>query len=1223
MAPEALPKSPHYSSSSSSPSFTLFSCMFSPHVPLLSLALLALTRHALSQQVLSLSLSIQVNYAQFMQPSEQETFVTELALLAHVPRSNVYLLSAQSLPNGHVRQAWVELTPSSTPGAENPAQLEAAMRGLMAQSALTLPSFPIDPDPARTYVIGLDAVSQARCSAGKVDVSAACGALVGLCCKDRFTCFENACHDRVPPVVICPANPAVMTTTWGPSINGDNSAQALSVVALGPEKHPPATSFPKGVTEVGFLHVDTSGNRASCFLQVRVNDFLNTPAPGLLCPADVSVVAASVSDEVRGTIVTYPNPTTSDGSTAFFYHAAAFQKYKSGQRFPLGNTTVQWTAENLSLKTSTCTFVVRVYKSTMSLSCPPVLVTLASAPYDSSSAGTFVTWNLPVLRVTRGHLPDLVFPAQDASLSLVQTLGPTRGFYTKGAREALIGYQASFAMLGKQGACNFTVTVNDTTAPTWVFCPSKVVKSDLGLALVMPGQNYSQDVAVSYAVPSAIDNSPGLVYERTKGFASAHGFPYGETMVEWQVMDSSGNTPPPCSFIVEVVDNTPPKITCPANIQTRLSSSSTPSPPTPATTTTPPVVTTVATRTHVTVTWPEPVGTDNRPHAYTTLLTPLVSGSNFTLGQHVVSYRVRDEGGRDASCSFTVSVLEASRLTLSGCPASISAPLLPGDGQGVFVPRQRPNVVNAVGGFTLFSEPPQLEQGGYFLFGSTEVVVRAQDARAYTGECRYTVTVVDLTPPKFTRCPAGQIRVPNSLVSYETPEAQDNHDGPGTDGGMTIMRTRGPASPGVLSLGTHTVTYVARDSSGNLAECSFDLVIVGGQGGGGGAGLSPTPAAVRSDRSCYSVCGKSAGKCWCDKTCGILSDCCADHDFFCNQAGGHVNTLPPPTPAPSGGVSPTQPQGSCVDNCGTTPNFGLCWCLSDCVVAGDCCPDYWPVCLGNAAPPPTLPPPTPPPPSSPTLRTPTLPPTRVSHPTQPTQPTQPTPFTSNPLLSCAGRCASSPASGQAGCSCSVACKVLGGCCTDFLALCVGTNLPLSPSPHPSPPPTSPLPAAVSCKDSCGVSPGGGCYCDAACSANDDCCGDFTTRCPDLDSAHPGGTHTCAAGGCGLDAGDCFCDAACSGNNDCCSDFATICPTLAKQDPFQPNPNPTPPTRYPTRYPTKKPTPSPTKNPTAPTQATWTQAVGLGWGGGGSRGGTRGGQVWGRNGRNGLYWNPYG
>src|SRR6185295_19041036 len=73
---------------------------------------------------------------------------------------------------------------------------------------------------------------------------------------------------------------------------------------------------------------------------------------------------------------------------------------------------------------------------------------------------------------------------------------------------------------GNTAQCTFTVTVNDTQAPSFT-CPANIT------ATTPVG---SCTAVVTYAVP-ATDNCPGVTVARTAGPASGSAFPIGVTTV--------------------------------------------------------------------------------------------------------------------------------------------------------------------------------------------------------------------------------------------------------------------------------------------------------------------------------------------------------------------------------------------------------------------------------------------------------------------------------------------------------------------------------------------------------------------------------------------------------------------------------------------------------------------------------------------------------------------
>ncbi|XP_066289142.1 CUB and sushi domain-containing protein 3-like [Branchiostoma lanceolatum] len=82
----------------------------------------------------------------------------------------------------------------------------------------------------------------------------------------------------------------------------------------------------------------------------------------------------------------------------------------------------------------------------------------------------------------------------------------------------------------------------------------------------------------------------------------------------------------------------------------------------------------------------------------------------------------------------------------------------------------------------------------------------------------------DIQPPVFTSCPSDVFLEPGAglgtvLVNWDKPTATDNT-------AVTItVSPNGTEPPSVFSVGTHVVTYIATDSAGLAATCSFSVII--------------------------------------------------------------------------------------------------------------------------------------------------------------------------------------------------------------------------------------------------------------------------------------------------------------------------------------------------------------------------------------------------------------
>src|SRR5438105_3841316 len=109
-----------------------------------------------------------------------------------------------------------------------------------------------------------------------------------------------------------------------------------------------------------------------------------------------------------------------------------------------------------------------------------------------------------------------------------------------------------------------TVTVTDNTPPL-ITAPANLT------AYTGPGASSCGTVVsdATLGAATASDNCPGLGAVARTGVPSGNAFPVGNTTITYSVTDAHGNSSS-ATQTVTVIDNTPPVITCPANITAYL-----------------------------------------------------------------------------------------------------------------------------------------------------------------------------------------------------------------------------------------------------------------------------------------------------------------------------------------------------------------------------------------------------------------------------------------------------------------------------------------------------------------------------------------------------------------------------------------------------------------------------------------------------------------------------
>ena len=360
-------------------------------------------------------------------------------------------------------------------------------------------------DPASSFVT--------RC--GSVAANNGCQRNFGLTNNFAITIAADATGGCT---FTCPSNVMVNAATGvcNAVVNYTPPTGANCTITCTP---PSGSTFNTGVTTVT---CSNTGGTPSCSFTVTVND--NQP-PTVTCPANISGVPPGV--------VTYTTPTANDNCTG----ATVTCSPPSGSTFAAGTTTVTCTATDAVALTGSCTFTVTTVAA-CSITCP-ANVTQAN---DANQCGAVVNYPAPT---TTGSCSTVICSPPSGSFFPV---GTTTVTCTEGNTLAGSGRSAQRMAVGGGGiSCGFTVTVQDTQAPT-ITCPAN------------QSVNGSGPTVVNYTVPTPSDNCPGATVSCVPPSGSS--FVVGTTTVTCTASDTSPNSSDAtCTFTVTV---TPPcTITCP------------------------------------------------------------------------------------------------------------------------------------------------------------------------------------------------------------------------------------------------------------------------------------------------------------------------------------------------------------------------------------------------------------------------------------------------------------------------------------------------------------------------------------------------------------------------------------------------------------------------------------------------------------------------------------
>ncbi|SFS09377.1 Ig-like domain (group 3) [Microbacterium sp. cf046] len=557
----------------------------------------------------------------------------------------------------------------------------------------------------------------------------------------------GAC-DTTPPTLHLPAPITAEATSAAGAVvtysaTATDTAPLSPAVTCGPAS---GSTFPIGTSTVSCSATDTVGNVGSGSFTVTVKD---TTAPAVGAMTNLQFEAAGAL-----TTATWTNPTATDAVDGTLSSTCL---PASGSGFPVGSTTVTCSATDAHGNTGTSTFTVKITDTTK-----PILVLPTDVTAEATGpGGAAVTFTTSASDLVDGALTVTCVPASGSTFALGTTTVDC----------------SATDVAGNTATGSFTVTVEDTTAPTvTVPAPDPVEATGPGGATV----------DFSASASDLVDGALGTSCSPASGSV----FPVGTTSVTCSATDAANNTGS-ASFDVTVVDTTAPVVTVPDPIIAEATG------PSGAT------VTFTATAEDIV---DGTIGADCTP----------ASGSVFAIGSHQVDCTATDAAGNtSAPSSFSVTVEDTTAPDIT-TPGDLEAEATAASGASVTYAASASDLVS--GSVTTTCVPAS---GSTFALGDTLVTCEAEDAAGNVATETFTVTVKDTTAPAITvpaTTTAEATGPSGASVSYSA-SASDLVDG-------SVTTTCLPASGSTFPLGNTTVTCTAADERGNTGSNSFTVSVV-------------------------------------------------------------------------------------------------------------------------------------------------------------------------------------------------------------------------------------------------------------------------------------------------------------------------------------------------------------------------------------------------------------
>lgn len=614
--------------------------------------------------------------------------------------------------------------------------------------------------------------------------------------------------------VSCGANVTVGMPTAEDNCENNDCMNTLSIThnsPFGASNTDASGPYPAGVTTITWTVTDAGGNTATCTSTVTVED---TVAPEFTCSnidtnTDNGVCSATFTDmntdvdDACGNIasITYELTGATTGSGNGLLDGVTLNE---------GRTTVTYTATDDVNNSGSCSFIIDVKDNVA----PVIMISPTERDFSTDANNC------------EGSVPDLVSEATvndncTATGDIVVTQNPAVGTTFTDEQEVTI---TAIDDEGNAAMTVVTLTLVDDVLPT-ITCPSDISQdNDTDACMAM----------VTVPMPTTDDNCGVLsvTNDYNDGGADASDmYPVGTTTVTFTVTDLSMNTQT-CSMMVEVNDNTPPTISCSADIPLTTDSEQC-----------------VATFTDVTTTFSDNCETLTVSYSYSNggLMGQTRTGNGTGLATDVVldyfenptiattpnvytfTYTFNDGNGNIMTCNFDVTVDDQTGPVITG-PADVEV------AAGTNCEGTVPDLVNSgnysavdnCGGASNISQDPA---SGTTFSGSQTVILTSTDDSGNNGTLAVNVFATDTQDPVIT-CPTGVASSYNvdanacmATVNLNPASATDNC-------GATITNDYndgGADASGMYPVGTTTVVFTATDAAGQSVTCDIDIVVVDNQ----------------------------------------------------------------------------------------------------------------------------------------------------------------------------------------------------------------------------------------------------------------------------------------------------------------------------------------------------------------------------------------------------------
>ena len=609
--------------------------------------------------------------------------------------------------------------------------------------------------------------------------------------------FTVSVVDLQVPIISAPAN-LVLNPTSSCGASGVNLGTPIASDNCGIQSitNNAPTNFPLGTTTLVWTVTDLYGNTNTAIQTVTV---LDNQAPVMALALGNTISKNNDLDKCYYTTVGSEfNVTATDNCTlsslTHNYTSAPSNTTLAGIQFPIGDTTVIWTATDVNGNAASYSITITVSDNQVPVftNCPSNQV-LTVGMYTSNCGQLASSWSIPT--ATDNCAAPVITQVTGPSPSSTLTPGMHR-----------ITYMATDAS-GNFSLCTFYVNVINTTTPILVCSENTIQNVDENacswtspVASLTPIQAIGNCVSVEWDV-----QNPNGTHVTGTTDVSGYVFQVGTSTVTYTITDEDNNEES-CSFTVKVKDTMVPSMIAPSNLTFNVTNTCTLS----------------------NINLGTPVFSDNCSGVIVTNNAP----ATFSIGATTITWTATDTNGNIATADQIITIIDAvlPTITFAGGTTITKNSASTICGYEVKGSEFNPNafdncsVVSFTHNFSGTNSSTSLE-GAIIPIGATSIIWTAIDTAGNTATYTQNITITDTQAPVFVNGFNNQTITIGSDPSctdgtaWPIPVATDNCS-------VTVQQTSGPVNGDSLQLGTYTISYLATDASGNTASTGFTLVVI-------------------------------------------------------------------------------------------------------------------------------------------------------------------------------------------------------------------------------------------------------------------------------------------------------------------------------------------------------------------------------------------------------------